>query len=137
MSQILVVDASIVVDLLARFQPQPIEEVLWAEGVHMAAPELLDVEVVNALRKLDRIGVVPERRRSTLIATFQALPIRKYRHDVLLPEIWTLRKNVTAYDAAYVVLARLLQAPLVTRDRKLATAPGLGDLSVIVPRIEH
>lgn len=132
MSQILVVDASIVVDLLARFQPQPIEEILWAEGVHMAAPELLGVEVVNALRKLDRIGVVPKRRRSTLVATFQALPIRQYRHDALLSTIWALRQNLTAYDAAYVALARVLQAPLVTRDHKLAAAPALG-IRLITP----
>ena len=44
--------------------------------------------------------------------------------DVLAVRIWELRENLTAYDAAYVALAEALSAPLVTRDRKLATAPG-------------
>ncbi|MBN8713794.1 MAG: type II toxin-antitoxin system VapC family toxin [Xanthomonadales bacterium] len=46
--------------------------------------------------------------------------------------IWALRANVTAYDAAYVILARLLGATLVTRDTRLAKAPGLG-IPVVVP----
>lgn len=132
MSQILVIDASVVVDLLARFQPQPIEEIIWTDGVSLAAPDLLGVEVLNALRKLDRAGAIPPHRRSTLVDTYQALPIRKYRHDILLPAIWSLHNHVTAYDAAYIALARVLRAPLVTRDRKLAAAPRLG-IRLITP----
>lgn len=132
MSQILVVDASVVIDLLARFRPEPVEALLWREGAMLAAPELLDVEVLNALRKLDRVGAIPLQRQDTLVGALQALPIRKYRHASLLAEIWDLRHNMTAYDAAYVVLARALDAPLVTRDQRLAAAPGLG-VRTIVP----
>lgn len=35
-----------------------------------------------------------------------------------------LRGNLSAYDAAYVALAEALVAPRVTRDRRLAAAPG-------------
>jgi predicted nucleic acid-binding protein len=42
---------------------------------------------------------------------------------VLLPRIWELRHNVTAYDAAYVALAEILAVPLVTCDARLAAAP--------------
>lgn len=132
MNHVLVVDASVVSDLLARFQPEPIEAALWAEGANLAAPELLDVEVLNALRKLDRAGSIPPPRQGKLVATLQALPIRRYRHDSLLHGIWGMRNNVTAYDAAYVTLARALRAPLVTRDRRLAAAPGLA-IRTIVP----
>jgi predicted nucleic acid-binding protein len=52
------------------------------------------------------------------------LPLRRYPHDLLLPRIWDLRNNLTAYDAAYVALAEALNAPLLTRDRRLATAAG-------------
>ena len=38
--------------------------------------------------------------------------------------MWELRGNLTAYDAAYVALAELLGAPLVTLDTRLARAPG-------------
>ncbi|MDN5882136.1 MAG: type II toxin-antitoxin system VapC family toxin, partial [Nitrosospira sp.] len=124
-SQILVVDAAVVVDLLARFRPQPIEELLWVPGTILAAPELLDIEVLNALRKLDLTGAIPSSRKADLPRLLQALRIRKYRHANLLDGIWPLRKNLTAYDAAYVVLAKLLDATLVTRDTRLANAPGL------------
>ena len=125
MSRILVVDASVVVDLLARYRPQPLEEMLWAPDTVLTAPELIDVEVLHALRKLDQAGTIPTSRRSDLPALLRGLRIRKYRHDTLIEGIWALRKNLTAYDAAYVVLARLLGATLVTRDTRLAQAPGL------------
>jgi predicted nucleic acid-binding protein len=38
----------------------------------------------------------------------------------LLAPIWELRRNLTAYDAAYVALAEALDAPLLTCDRALA-----------------
>lgn len=125
MSRILVVDASVVVDLLARFRPEPIEELLWASDAVLAAPELLDIEVLNALRKLDQPGSIPPGRKAELPGLLRALRIRKYRHDNLIEGIWSLRNNLTAYDAAYVVLARLLNATLITRDTRLANAPDL------------
>ena len=131
MSRVLVVDASVVVDLIGRFRPEPIEALLWADDTVLAAPELLQVEVLQALRRLDQVGAIPT-TRAAIIELLQALRIGHYRHDSLLAGIWLLRRNLTAYDAAYVVLARLLQATLVTRDRKLASAPGLG-VQVQVP----
>jgi predicted nucleic acid-binding protein len=130
-SQVLVVDASVVVDLVGRFRPQPIEALLWAEDSVLAAPELLDVEVLQALRRLDQDGAIPS-SRADVVELLQALRIRRYRHHSLREAIWSLRKNMTAYDAAYVALARLLDATLVTRDAKLARAPGL-DIQVVVP----
>ena len=132
MSKILVVDASIVVDLLARFRPQPLEALLWAPDTVLAAPELIDIETLNALRKLDQAGAIPPGRKADLPTLLHGLRIRKYRHDILLEGIWALRDNVTACDAAYVILARLLNATLVTRDTRLAKAPGLG-IPVLTP----
>ena len=60
MSLRLVVDASVVVDLLGRFQPEPIEALLFAADTALAAPALLDVEVLQALRKLDLQVIIPE-----------------------------------------------------------------------------
>jgi predicted nucleic acid-binding protein len=131
-SRILVVDASVVVDLLARYRPQPLEELLWAPDAVLTAPELIDVEVLHALRKLDHAGAIPPGRRAELPILMRGLRIRKYRHDSLVEGIWALRRNLTAYDAAYVVLARLLGATLVTRDRRLAQAPGL-NVAVATP----
>jgi predicted nucleic acid-binding protein len=52
------------------------------------------------------------------------IPMQRHPHDWLLPRVWALRNNLTAYDALYVALAEALGAPLVTRDRRLAAAPG-------------
>ena len=131
MSQVLVVDASVVVDLIGRFRPQPIEALFWGQDSVLAAPELLDIEVLQALRRLDHEGAIPPSRTQT-VELLQALRIRRYRHHSLREGIWSLRKNVIAYDAAYVVLASLLGATLVTRDERLARAAGL-DVQVTVP----
>ncbi len=131
MSQVLVVDASVVVDLIGRFRQQPIEALFWAKDNVLAAPELLDIEVLQALRRLDHEGAIPP-TRIQVVELLPTLRIRRYRHHSLREGIWSLRKNVTAYDAAYVVLARLLGATLVTRDERLARAAGL-DVQVTVP----
>jgi predicted nucleic acid-binding protein len=53
-----------------------------------------------------------------------ALRITRYAPVLLLQRIWRLRQNLSAYDAAYIALAEKLQAPLITRDRRIAVAPG-------------
>jgi len=131
MTRRLVVDASVVVDLLGRFRPEPIEALLFAADAALAAPALLDVEVLQALRKLDLQGAIPA-SRVDLTDSLRTLRIRRYPHTSLLEEIWALRRNLTAYDATYVALARQLDATLVTRDDRLARAPDLG-IAVLKP----
>jgi predicted nucleic acid-binding protein len=58
------------------------------------------------------------------LADLADLPLRRYPHDLLLSRIWALRHNLTAYDAAYVALAEALDAVLLTRDKRLASAAG-------------
>jgi predicted nucleic acid-binding protein len=60
-------------------------------------------------------------RRLKILPIF---PLRRYPHDVLLPRVWALRDNLTAYDAVYGALAEALGAPLITRDRRLANVAG-------------
>ena len=130
MSRRLVIDASVIVDLLGRFRPEPIEALLFAADAAIAAPALLDVEVLQALRKLDLQRVIPASRQD-LVDSLRALRIRRYPHASLLDDIWALRGHLTAYDAAYVALARQLDATLVTRDARLARAPGLAVETVL------
>ena len=52
------------------------------------------------------------------------LPLTRYPQDFLFPRIWELKDNLTAYDAAYVALAEALDAPVLTRDQRIASAPG-------------
>jgi predicted nucleic acid-binding protein len=52
------------------------------------------------------------------------MPLERHPHWPFLDRIWELRHNVTAYDAAYIALAEALDAPLLTHDAALASAPG-------------
>jgi predicted nucleic acid-binding protein len=126
MRRVLVTDASVVVDLLGRFAAEPIEAALFEGGGHLVAPELLDIEVLQTLRKLEATKAIPASRRASVLDDFRALPIRRFRHATLWQDVWQLRRNLTAYDASYVALARQLEATLVTRDERIARAPGMG-----------
>ena len=126
MRRVLVTDASVVVDLLGRFAAEPIETALFSGASQLVAPELLDIEVLHTLRKLETTKAIPSSRRAHILDDFRALPIRRFRHAALWQDVWRLRRNLTAYDASYVALARQLDASLVTRDERIARAPDVG-----------
>ncbi len=132
MRRVLVTDASVIVDLLGRFAVEPIETALFSAGSQLVAPELLDIEVLHTLRKLETTEAIPASRRARLLDDFRALPIRRFRHAALWQDVWQLRRNLTGYDACYVALARLLDATLVTRDERIARSPDTGiDVEVV------
>lgn len=88
------------------------------------APHLLDVEAAQVIRRYAANGEIDSARGRLALADLADFPLRRYPHNFLLPRIWDLRNNLTAYDAAYVALAEALDAPLLTRDRRLAAAAG-------------
>jgi predicted nucleic acid-binding protein len=122
---VIVLDASAAIDwLLQTSAGQRIEQRIYAQNESLHAPHLLDLEVGQALRRLVREGVISEHRAEQAIEDLLDLRMTRYPHVVLLPRIWQLRHNLSAYDAAYVVLAEKLGARLVTRDGRLAAASG-------------
>lgn len=121
----IVLDASVAVELLLATARGEVARRRIADGkdtVH--APHLLDIEVAQVLRRLQRSGVLAGDRAAEAITDLIAYPLTRYSHDVLLPRVWDLRGTVTAYDAVYLALAEVLEAPLLTFDRRLAAAPG-------------
>ena len=121
----IVVDASAVLEVLLQTPAAAVvsRRILGArETLH--APHLLDVEIAQVLRRYARAGVISADRGAQALADLADLPINRYPHFVLLPRIWQWRHNLSAYDATYLALAEALDAPLVTRDRKLASAGG-------------
>lgn len=121
----IVLDASAAVDwLLQTAAGQNIEKRIYARSESLHAPHLLDVEVAQVLRRLVREGVVPARRADEALQDLLDLRITRYPHFWFLSEIWRRRRNLPAYDAAYVVLAEQLGAALLTRDGRLASASG-------------
>ena len=121
----IVLDASAAVEwLLHTAAGQSIESLIYSGRESLHAPHLIDLEVAQVLRRLVREGTIPGTRADEAVQDLLDLRITRYPHFVLFPRIWQLRHNLSAYDAAYVVLAEKLGAPLVTRDRRLAAAPG-------------
>ncbi|MFC0531167.1 type II toxin-antitoxin system VapC family toxin [Phytohabitans kaempferiae] len=93
-------------------------------GAELAAPELVDLEVLSVLRKLVRSTHLSAERAALAIVDLTDLPIERMPHMGLVRRIWQLADNVTPYDASYVALAELLSATLLTSDARLAHAPG-------------
>lgn len=121
----IVLDASAAVDwLLQTPAGQRIESRIYSGNESLHAPHLLDLEVTQVLRRLVREGTVPVGRAEEAVLDLQDLRITRYPHFVLLSDIWRRRHNLSAYDAAYIVLAEKLGASLLTRDRRLAAASG-------------
>lgn len=122
----LVVDASALTELvLGRPAGDVVGEHLVGHGFALHAPHLVDVEVLSALRRLVASGEATTERTGEAIADLLDLPIERYPHDILVPRIWQLRENFSAYDASYVALAEGLAdepVPLLTADVRLARA---------------
>ena len=79
-------------------------------------------KIVQVIRRHTAHGDINSERGRSALADLADLRLNRYPHDVLLPRVWKLRNNLTAYDAVYVALAEVLDAPLLTRDRRLAAA---------------
>jgi predicted nucleic acid-binding protein len=122
---LIVLDASAAIEwLLQTPTGLKIELLLSDPTVTFHAPHLLDLEVAQVLRKSVRERLTTEERGKAALEDFAGLRILRYSHGLLLPRIWQLRSMLTAYDAAYVALAEMIEAPLITCDRKLAAAHG-------------
>jgi predicted nucleic acid-binding protein len=122
---VIVLDASAVLEVLLRTpNAEAVERRMFAARQTLHAPHLLDVEIAQVVRRYTAAGELGQERGRAALADLSDLPVHRYPHDVLLPRIWDLRHNLTAYDAAYVALAEALDAPLLTRDQRLAAAAG-------------
>ena len=121
----IVLDASAVVDwLLQTPAGKRIEQRIYARKDTLHTLYLLDVEFAQVLRRLVREGTLPRKRAEEAIEDLIAVRVTRYAPVLLLDRIWQLRQNLNAYDAAYVALAEELKAPLITRDQRIAAAPG-------------
>ncbi|HSS97481.1 MAG TPA: type II toxin-antitoxin system VapC family toxin [Terriglobales bacterium] len=120
----IVLDASAAVDwLLQTPAGQRIEKRIYAKSESLHAPHLLDLEIAQVLRRLVRENLISSQRAEQALEDFLNMRVTRYPHNVLLPRIWRLRHNLSAYDAAYVVLAEKLNAPLISRDSRLSSSP--------------
>ena len=128
-----VIDASAAVELLlGTATGRSIAGRIADPSADLHAPHLLDVEVAQVLRHYIRDGDLSPTDAVTALDNLRALDIERHGHAELLDRVWTLRHNLTAYDAVYVALAEALNTKVLTCDRRLSRAPGLSRRFVLV-----
>lgn len=93
-------------------------------AVELAAPALLPFETANIIRRHELAGLISSDQAAQAHRDLTDIPIDLFPYDTLAQRVWELRFNLTAYDAAYVALAEILDVPMLTQDRRLCTAPG-------------
>jgi predicted nucleic acid-binding protein len=96
---------------------------LTGETAH--APHLIDAEIGNALRRLVLRGHIPEDLAAHVLTLAPLYVDQRHDHGPFAAAAWSMRANVTYYDALYIALAASLDVPLLTADARLARAPGL------------
>jgi predicted nucleic acid-binding protein len=121
---LIVVDASIVVTALADDGQDGDRARQRLRGERLAAPDLIDLEVTSAWRRLLAQGALDERRARLAMTDLLALRLDRVPHGRLVERCWELRENLTVYDGTYVALAEILQVTLLTGDSRIEQAPG-------------
>jgi predicted nucleic acid-binding protein len=94
-------------------------------GAQLLAPSLIGFETANIIRRHELAGLVSADQAAQAHADLLDLAIEPWPYEVVAPRAWQLRRNLTLYDAGYVALAELTDAPIVTLDRGIGAAPGL------------
>jgi predicted nucleic acid-binding protein len=89
-------------------------------GQDLIAPELIDLEVLSVWRRT----LTDPRRSDLAITDLHQIRLTRVPHRSLLDRCWQLRRNLTTYDAAYVAVAELFDATLLTADLRLSRATG-------------
>lgn len=122
----LVADASAVFELLLELPAAgAIDQHMRNQGYEWAAPHILDLEVINGLRRAVFSGRATIDRAGAAAADLLDLSLERYPHEAFLPRIWHLRNNFSPYDASYLALAENLAddgVPLLTTDSRFARA---------------
>jgi predicted nucleic acid-binding protein len=115
---VIVIDASAMVEALIGRDADT--ELLDAFAGDIAAPHLLDVEVLSVLRGLLIGGKLRTEHAEEARRDHFAFTIHRHEVEPLAERVWELRHQFTSYDACYLAVAEALDAPLYTCDAKLA-----------------
>ena len=121
----LIVDASCLYEVVADARHAERVRRRLAGDPDQGAPHLVDVEVLNVIRRDRLLGRLDATAAHQAVDDLRAWPGERFGHRSLLERAWELRANVRAWDAVYVALAEALGATLVTLDARLARVPGL------------
>jgi len=118
---VIVADASAIAEVLLARPAAPAIRQALAPHPELHVPEHFHVEVLSVLRRYSLRRELDERRSATALDALADLRAVRYPVIEMVDEVWGLRPRLTAYDAAYLALARRLDVQLVTLDNGLAT----------------
>lgn len=118
----LVVDASCLFEVLADTPRAPSVAARLAADPDHAAPEVIDVEVLGVIRAQYLKGALDETAAGQAVTDLRDWPGERFSHRWMLDRVWQLRASVRGWDAFYVALAEVMEAPLLTMDGRLARA---------------
>lgn len=119
----IVIDASVLAPALSDDSDDGRRARRRLRGERLTAPELIDVEVASVFRRLCASDQLASERAAQGLADLGAMRLERVSHRLLLARCWELRHNITVYDAAYVALAEIIGATLLTADERLVRAP--------------
>lgn len=120
-----VCDASALVALLLDAGPDGQWAADTLSGASLIAPSLVVFESSNIIRRHELAGLVSADQAAQAHADLLDLSIEQWPYELLGARVWELRMNLASYDASYVAVAELSDAPLVTLDRRISRAPNL------------
>jgi predicted nucleic acid-binding protein len=132
-----VIDASVVVEFLVQLEYTAHADLLFRaladseSTLQLWAPDLLFPESASALRKLVRLKAISATAGTIAVDRLGRLPVAATGTAALLADAWKMRNNATIYDACYLTLAKRLDAPLVTADKRLARAQSGTGIQVV------
>lgn len=127
----IVIDASALVELLLQTRIGAMVDQTVGEA-ELIAPDVVNPEVLQSLRGLERGGKLTRTRASEAVGRLTRAPITRVPTVGLMREAWSVRSNLSAYDACYVALARAFDCPLLTIDKPLTRAPDLGIALIVI-----
>jgi predicted nucleic acid-binding protein len=122
--RMLVVDASCLYEVVADGTVAEGVRQHLAADPEQAAPHVIDVEVASVIRRDYLLGRLDATAAAQAIEDLRDWPGERFGQQPLLERIWELRGTVRVWDAAYVALAEVLDATLITLDGRLAAAQG-------------
>jgi predicted nucleic acid-binding protein len=126
----IVIDASALIELLTETSlAAKIDQAIG--DAELLAPDVLNPEVLEGLRGLERGGQLTSKRASLAAEQLIESKIQRIPTTELLLKIWSMRANITSYDACYVALAHTFDCPLLTSDKKLTRAPNIMGVRMI------
>jgi len=117
----LVVDASAVAEILFGTE-QGRRAAALLDRHELLAPQHLTAEVASVIRGWSLSRQITDEQALLAFREFEALGVEQVPMMSLLPSVYSLRHNISAYDAMYVVLARAVPCRLLTLDARLAAA---------------